>query len=257
MTRPHIIDAHSHIGRTVTNGVGQDVQAWLAKMDAVGIAQAIISVAAGGVQAEGLLDTRRANDAIAEAVARHPERFPVGLASIEVRHGEAGLAEVRRAFEIGLKGLVFHATFEGFGLDSPVFESILRSLGPGPALVLVHATTDAKSNPRSIGSVAERFPHIEFLAGHPVFTEDQREQCVKAIQSNANLNLDVSYQADPAIMEYFVREVGAERVLFGSDAPYFEPARVIASIESAKITEADRELIFSGNAKRLIAAIAG
>src|SRR5258707_14919212 len=58
MTRRHVIDVHSHIGRTVSNGRGQDVQAWLAKMDAVGIAQAIISVAAGGVQAEGLLDTR-------------------------------------------------------------------------------------------------------------------------------------------------------------------------------------------------------
>ena len=97
MTARRIIDVHSHIGRTVTNGIGQDVQTWLASMDAAGIDQAIISVAAGGIQAEGLADTRRANDVIADAVRKHPQRFPIGLASIEVRHGEAGIGEVRRA----------------------------------------------------------------------------------------------------------------------------------------------------------------
>ena len=57
MTTRRIIDVHSHIGRTVTNGIGQDVETWLAKMDAAGIDQAIISVAAGGIQAEGLAES--------------------------------------------------------------------------------------------------------------------------------------------------------------------------------------------------------
>ena len=72
-----IIDAHSHIGTTIASGVGQDVDTWLARMDAAGIAQAIISVAAGGLQAEGLADTRRANDIVARAVKEYPDRFPI------------------------------------------------------------------------------------------------------------------------------------------------------------------------------------
>jgi predicted TIM-barrel fold metal-dependent hydrolase len=252
MTARRIIDVHSHIGRTVTNGIGQDVETWLARMDAAGIDQAIISVAAGGIQAEGLADTRRANDVIADAVRKHPQRFPIGLAGIEVRHGEAGIGEVRRALEIGLSGLVFHATFEGFELDSPVFADLLKALGDGPALILLHATTDARSNPRAIGRVAQKFPHLFFIAGHPVFTEEQRAQCVSAVHSNGNLNLDLAYQADPGITEFFVREVGAARMFFGSDAPYFEPSQVIDSIEAAAISNRDREQIFSINAKRLI-----
>ena len=255
MTARRIIDVHSHIGRTITNGIGQDVETWLAAMDAAGIDQAIISVAAGGIQAEGLADTRRANDVIAEAVRKHPQRFPIGLAGIEVRHGEAGIGEVRRALEIGLRGLVFHASFEGFDLDSPVFADLLKALGDRPALVLLHATTDARSNPRAIGRVAQKFPHLFFIAGHPVFTEEQRAQCVGAVQSNGNLNLDLAYQADPATTEFFVREVGAARIFFGSDAPYFEPSRVIASIEAAAISGKDREQIFSTNAERLIGLV--
>ncbi|HTV71467.1 MAG TPA: amidohydrolase family protein, partial [Rhizobiaceae bacterium] len=243
MKKQRIIDVHAHIGRTMTNGVGQDVETWLAGMDVSGIDQAIISVAAGGIQAEGLADTRRANDIIASAVRDHPERFPVGLASIEVRHGEAGIGEVQRALEAGLKGLVFHAAFEGFGLDSTVFLNLLKALGEKPALVLIHATTDGKSNPTAIGRVAQMFPHLFFIAGHPVFTEEQRAQCVSAVHANGNLNLDLSYQADPAITTYFVQEVGAPRILFGSDAPYFEPSQVIESIEAATISERDRKHI--------------
>lgn len=252
MSKRQIIDVHAHIGRTITNGIGQDTETWLAKMDAAGIGQAIISVAAGGIQAEGLADTRRTNDVIAEAVRQYPDRFPLGLASVEVRHGEAGLSEVHRALEIGLKGLVFHATFEGFSLDSPVFESLLKALGEGPALVLLHATTDGRSNPQAIGRVARKFPHLFFIAGHPVFTEEQRAQCVTAVQSCGNLNLDLAYQADPATTEFFVRKVGASRVFFGSDAPYFDPSQVIASIEAANISEPDRERIFYKNARQLI-----
>lgn len=252
MTARRIIDAHCHIGRTVANGIGQDVETWLAAMDGAGIDRAIISVAAGGIQAEGLADTQRANDVIAEAVRRHPARFPLGLASVEVRHGRAALGEVRRALDIGLRGLVFHATFEGFGLDSPVFADLLKALGNEPALVLLHATTDARSDPRAIGRVAQDFPHLLFIAGHPVFTEEQRAQCVGAVRANGNLTLDLAYQDDPRTTEFFVREVGADRIVFGSDAPYFEPRRVIASIEAAAISAPDREQIFSLNAQRLI-----
>jgi predicted TIM-barrel fold metal-dependent hydrolase len=255
MKQRRIIDVHSHIGRTVTNGLGQDVETWLSKMDEAGIDQAIISVAAGGIQAEGLADTRRANDVIAAAVKGHPERFPMGLASVEVRHGEAAIGEVRRAHEIGLQGLVFHTAFEGFGLDSPLFAELLKALGDGPALILLHATTDSRSNPLAIGRIAERFPHLLFIAGHPVFSEEQRAQCVSAVKSNGNLNLDLAYQADPATTEYFVREVGATRTFFGSDAPYFEPVQVIDSIEAAAISNRDREQIFHDNAMHLIEMI--
>jgi hypothetical protein len=251
-----IIDAHAHIGTTVASGVGQDVDGWLKAMDAAGIDQSIISVAAGGLQAGGLADTMRANDVIAQAVRGHPDRFPIGLASIEVRHGQAGHAEVRRALnELDLKGLVFHATLEGFSVDSPAFHAVLAAIGSRKALILLHSTPDGRANPNAIAAVAERFPHLEIVLGHPVFTDDQRQQAATQVKANPNLHLDLAYQDDPHTTEFFVREIGAERVLFGSDAPYFDPRRVIASIEAADVTDKDRDQIFSGTALRLIAEL--
>ncbi|MCU1475342.1 MAG: amidohydrolase 2 [Subtercola sp.] len=254
MTR-RIIDAHAHIGRTISSDVGQDVETWLGTMNAAGISQSILSVAAGGLQADGLVDTRRANDVIAKAVSSSSDRFPIGLASIEVRHGEAALAEVSRAFDIGLSGLAFHATFEGFSVDSAAFLAVLDRIGDRPALVLIHSTPDAKASPQAIGTVAARYPQLEIVLGHPVFTEAQRAGAVEVLAAHPNLNLDIAYQDDPATTEYFVRELGADRVLFGSDAPFFEPGRVIDSIERASLTESDRAAIFAGNAERLIGAV--
>lgn len=250
-----IVDAHAHIGRTVTSDVGQDVATWSATMASVGIDRSILSVAAGGMQAGGLADTQRSNDVIAAAVASWRDIFPIGLGSVEVRHGAAAWAEVERVFDIGLSGLAFHATFEGFTVGSPAFHSVLDAVGQRRALVLVHSTPDAKASPAAISAVAERFPHLEFVLGHPVFTEGQRIEAVAALETRSNLSLDIAYQDDPATTEFFVREIGADRVLFGSDAPFFDPARVIASVEAADIGEADREAIFSGNAERLIAAV--
>lgn len=249
-----IVDTHSHIGTTITSGQGQDVATWLKAMDATGIDQSIISVAAGGLQARGLADTRAMNDIIANAVQQHPDRFPIGLAGIEVRHGEAGHAEVRRALgELGLRGMVFHATFEGFSVDSPAFHAVLAAAGRQKALILLHSTPDGRANPTAIAAVAAKFPNLTFVLGHPVFTENQRKQAAAAVKANANLHLDLAYQDDPKTTEFFVGEVGADRVFYGSDAPYFDPAKVIASIEAANISAADREKILSGNAQRLIA----
>ena len=67
-----IIDTHSHIGTTITSGVGQDVATWLKGMDAAGIGQSIISTAAGGMQSGGrsslrLLRVAKDGDLISEA----------------------------------------------------------------------------------------------------------------------------------------------------------------------------------------------
>ncbi len=251
-----IIDVHSHVDRTITSDVGQTVDEWIALMASSGVDQAVLSVAAGGLQSEGIADTRRANDGVAAAVAARPDLFPVGLASVEVRHGAAGVAEVGRAFdELGLKGLAFHATFEGFSVDSAAFAAVLDATGGRRGLVLLHSTPDAKASPRAIAAVATGYPALTFVMGHPLFSDDQKAQAVEAVLSTPNVHVDIAYQADPATTEFFVREVGAGRVLFGSDAPFFPPADVIRSVDEAAISDADREAVFSGNARALLASL--
>lgn len=251
-----IVDVHAHIGTTVSSGVGQTVDEWLQTMDRVGIATSVLSVAAGGAQSRGLDDTRHANDVLAAACRDHPGRFLAALGSVEVRHGEAGIVEVSRVMdELAFAGLAFHATFEGFSVDSSAFDAVLAALGDREAVILVHCTADAKASPAAIALVAKRYPRLRFVLGHPVFTPAQREDAIEQLRTTANLWLDIAYQDSPQTTTEFVHALGADRVLFGSDAPFFDPARVIASIEAADISDAEREAILGGNARRLFSGL--
>jgi predicted TIM-barrel fold metal-dependent hydrolase len=52
-----------------------------------------------------------------------------------------------------------------------------------------------------------------------------------------------------------VRELGAERVLYGSDVPGRSFASQVAKVLGADIPDSARELILSGNLKRLLRSI--
>ncbi len=49
-----------------------------------------------------------------------------------------------------------------------------------------------------------------------------------------------------------VREIGAHRVLYGSDMPFHDPAFDMARIQHADIPEEGKKLIMGENAKRLL-----
>jgi predicted TIM-barrel fold metal-dependent hydrolase len=50
-----------------------------------------------------------------------------------------------------------------------------------------------------------------------------------------------------------VKEIGADRVLYGSDFTINEPSAVIARVKNAFLTAADREKILFRNVERLLA----
>ena len=256
--RSRVIDVHAHIGRTVAIGAAHTHTEYLETMHSAGIDVAVLSPMAGGRQAEGVRDTMRENDAIADAVREHPTRFPVGLATVEVRHEEKAIEELRRAYdELGLHGVAFHAMFSGFSVgQGTVLDPLLGLTNERAGLCLMHAMPEAgefsMESPRAIGDLASRYPAVTFIMGHPAMTADQRAVSVEAAIGRENIYLDLAYQADPQTVEVLVRALGAERLLFGSDAPFRDPAATIRSIEAAQITDAEREQILHLNAAELI-----
>jgi uncharacterized protein len=57
------------------------------------------------------------------------------------------------------------------------------------------------------------------------------------------------------ITEMAVRELGAERVLYGTDAPGRSFGSQLAKVHGANIPEEAKRLIFAGNLKRLLGPI--
>jgi 2,3-dihydroxybenzoate decarboxylase len=86
-----------------------DVDRRLSEMDRLGIEKSVLSLGASGIQdipdADRAVDlARRSNEALAEVVAAHPERF-AGFAALPLQDPEAAAAELERCVrDYGFKG---------------------------------------------------------------------------------------------------------------------------------------------------------
>ena len=101
----------------------------LGNMDDSGIEFALLSMNAPGVQR--ILDTdeaievaRKGNDAIAEAMARHPDRYG-GMAALPMQDPDAASAELTRAIkELGFKGAMVNGFTQKDVPDSAIYYDI-------------------------------------------------------------------------------------------------------------------------------------
>ncbi len=98
-------------------------------MDASGITVQVLSVAGPGadlVPGQAGIDLARAyNDALAEACARHPDRYR-GFAHLPLLSPDAAADELHRtATQLGFHGVLVNGATDGRFLDDPSFEPIL------------------------------------------------------------------------------------------------------------------------------------
>ena len=98
----------------------------LREMDAHGIAVAVLSLNAPGVQSvfdpiRAVDVARRANDALAAAIARHPDRY-AGLAAVPMQDPDAAIAELTRGVkDLGFKGVMLNGFSQVGDADTIVY----------------------------------------------------------------------------------------------------------------------------------------
>ncbi len=86
-------------------------------------------------------------------------------------------------------------------------------------------------------------PHLGLLGGYPA-------DFLKAFKNNENVYFDTALGSPDMIFE-FVRTIGPERILFGSDVPFGTMKSELAKITGLSLSEKEKELITSGNVIRL------
>jgi hypothetical protein len=104
--------------------------------------------------------------------------------------------------------------------------------------------------------VAQKFPHATIAFAH--FGDDHEyEDIFKRIDivaQNPNFYLDTSgYGHDRVgVLEYAIKTIGPDRILFGSDFSINDPGTVIARIKNSFITVEQKQKILSGNLQELL-----
>ena len=117
----------------------------IADMDELGIDKQLLLLTAPGVQvfdaAEGSALASDSNDQLAEAVARHPDRFD-GLAAVAPQDPAGAAREIERAVSgLGLKGVVINSHTRGEYLDDEKFWPIFEAAEACDAAIYIHPRT--------------------------------------------------------------------------------------------------------------------
>ncbi len=251
--RPYI-DVHCHIGMTVSRApvVGQSTDKCLARMASAGVISAIPCPTAGGPQAQGVVDTHAQNKVIANACKKYPERFPIGLAIVEVRHEQAGVEELDRAMsEDGLVGFACHPGLSGHSLGGEL-HAFLEIVATHNGLCLLHQA----GSTQNIAAYAQKFPTITFIIGHVSMNKAGHMDAIAHCAKQENIWYDIAQKPDSADeswnIKHLVENLAPHRLMFGSDLPYYDFRLVQAQLESANLDNETKDAISYQNAVRLI-----
>ena len=174
---------------------------------------------------------------------------------------EDAIEEVERIKELGLYGVKFHSEYQFFCPDEermfPIYEKIAE-LG---LIAVFHGGWDPysgdviRATPKSFAAVAETFPCLGIVAAHlggmNLWEDVERYTAGKFDNLWFDVGVISRYISDEQLLR-IIRMQGADRVLFGSDCPWDEPANEIAMIDRLELTEAERKKIFYGNAEKLL-----
>lgn len=123
-------------------------------------------------------------------------------------------------------------------------------------IVIISHTGEKNSMPEDFVPYANAFPEVTLiLAHHGHGWDGDPSHQVRAIQKskNGNIYTDTSSATNimPGQIEWGVKEVGAERFLYGTDTPlYFSPMQR-ARIDYAEMSDQEKRLILRDNALKL------
>ncbi|MBM4447805.1 MAG: amidohydrolase [Chloroflexi bacterium] len=204
------------------------------------------------------------NDYILESIARYPKRL-IGFCTVQPQSVEAAIGEIERCVESGARGIgELRPDIQLLDLeDESIVSPLVAVMKKHRLILLTHASEPAGHDYPGKGIMTPDVLY-PFISGHPEVTivcahwggglpfYALMPEVKKALH---NVYFDTAaspFLYQPRIYSLVSELVGADKILFGSDYPLMPQARLIQEINSAALAEEEKNLILSGNARRLL-----
>jgi aminocarboxymuconate-semialdehyde decarboxylase len=279
---------------TVFQETYMDLGIRLKAMDAAGVDIHALSLTSPMVYwappAFGLRLSQIYNDGLATAHIRYPQRF-YGLLTLPMQAPNLAMQELDRAANLpGMRGVYLATHVMGKNLDDKSFWPVYARCEELGLPILLHPVDPVGAermrsyylrnflgNPYDtgiaaaslmFGGVMDAFPKLEVVLPHaggtfPALIGRMTHGSAVRAETKHMTKSPMSYlrrfhydtiSHDPQIMLNIIRQVGADRVVMGSDHPadmgYTRPVDFVESIP--QLSTYERELILGGNSARLL-----
>jgi len=232
----------------------------IASMDKTGVEISVI-INAGWTTNELCRET---NDYILESIARYSKRL-IGFCTVQPKSIDAAVAEIERCARAGARGIgEMRPDIQSFDLtDEEVMTPFVAALRKHKLILLTHASEPVGHDYRGKGAItpdvlypfSTRYPDVPFVCAHwggglPFYALMPE---VKQAMKNVYFDTAASpFLYSPQIYRRVADLVGADRILFGTDYPLLSPTRLLDEINTTDLSEAEKRLILSENARRLL-----
>ena len=168
-------------------------------------------------------------------------------------------AELRRIRDAGLRGIKLHPEYQQFTLDDPRMAPVWRACRELGLLVMLHAGGERvfaapyRTNPASLADFLGAWPGLTVAAAHlggfQMWDEAERHLIGRDIYLDLSHTLGFCPEGQLLRM---VRAHRPDRLLFGTDAPWQDPAQILAGFLALPLPPALQSAILYENAACLL-----
>jgi len=232
-------DCHGHLGGYAAHYhiPGGDLESTVGQMKRFGVRKACV-FSFTGVSS----DEQVGNDTVADAVRQHPDRF-IGFTLLNPHRGrDEMLRELKRGAAMGLRGVKLIPYYQGYPQEGPLIDVACRWAHEHRQIILNHNW----GSPEQMERLVSTYPKACFIAGHTTTAY------ADVMKHHDNLYICSCPLLGPRECEHVVNEIGADRLLFGSDLQDLPIAWGLGPILLARIPVTSKRLILGGNLQRIL-----
>lgn len=253
--RFRIWDIHTHLDGVEGGTPEARMEVLVRHMDRLGIERVILSQGYDQyIKNPTPEQVRIENDRVMRAVRHFPDRA-YGSVYLSPTNVEFCLEEFDRCVRDGPMVSVGELETD-VRCNSPALDPIVERAVALKVPILQHTwirsngSDPGESTPYDLVELAKRHPDAQFICGH---TGGTWELGIRIIRDVKNICAGIA-GSDPTsgFVEMAVRELGPERVIYGSDAGGRTFASQMAKVIGAEIPDSAKELILGGNLRRLL-----
>lgn len=251
-----IIDVHGHFGYSPSfYNIYPYLKAFVNRLYALGIEKIIIS---HNQSLQGINFKENAEEI--ERIYYKSKEMVFGYLVFDPNHSSTCLDLLNKYRNAPFfKGIKIHPSMHKTSADDEKYRRIWQWAKEENLPILTHSWDKSDYNPVQIFSYPDFFekfvseyPQVKFILGHSGGRPNGIDQAIKLGKKYSNVYFDLAgdvYMLN--LIEKLCSQIGADRILFGSDINWFDPSPQIAMVSKAKINKEEKEKIFYKNAKLL------
>ena len=201
-------------------------------------------------------ELRRQNDQVIQALS-HWHHRAFGFVYLNPKYEEESLKELDRCVKDG--PMVGVKLWTAARANDKRLDSIIKRAAELKAVIFQHTwlkvggNLPGESTPMDLVELAGRHPTVPMICGH---TGGDWERGIRVVRGVKNLSIDLA-GSDPTagFVEMAVRELGHERIIYGTDIGGRSFGSQLGKVYSANITAGAKVAILGENLKRLMTPI--